>query len=185
MKKIRITKQDLFEIVQDVLEKIRDVYNPPLILKEYYANDRQRCIAQIKRYLPRVAEHWALIIYAKTICIEAPIEHWCDEIRAFAKQLFPISVKGFDMKRGWPTIVDTALKELKIDSSNLNSNSISTLIKNKFFADYPDTDEETYNYICDLCVPYLHEIIKCIVAQDKMGLEELLQTTLEETDYEA
>lgn len=183
-KLIHLTDKDLYQIVKNVIEEIKDTYKPPIILKEYYADDRQRCIGQIKSYLPRIMEHWALIMYVSTICIEGPVRHWCDEIRAFAKQLFPIATKGFDAQHGWKAIVEEVLRQLKLNPSNLDTQSIDLMIHGKFFADYPDADLETYAYVCDLCVPYLHNIIDCVIRQDSLGVEELLQQTLNDLGYE-
>lgn len=186
MKKVvQLTEQELHTVLKDVVTKILTTKSAPLILKEYYADNRKKCIATISAQFPMVISHWVLTIYSLIICFEdAPIQHWKKEIGNFTKEMMPSSVLGINSEQGWYKVIQAALQKIGIDLSNITEESIDQLSREKFFEDFPQADEETYLYACLQMLNYFPIYVDCLAQQNYDGVMELFNQTLEDYGYE-
>lgn len=129
MKKIiRLSESELHTVLKDVVTKIFTAKSAPLILKEYYADNRQKCIANISAQFPMAISHWVLVTYSLIICFEdAPIQHWKKEIGNFTKEMMPTSVLGINNEQGWYKVIQAALQKIGVDLSNITIETIDQL----------------------------------------------------------
>lgn len=182
---IRLTDKDIYQIVKNVIEEISTTYKPPIVLKEYYADNRQKCIAKILAQFPMAISHWILVIYSLIICFEdAPIQHWKKEIGNFTKEMMPTSVLGINNEQGWYKVIQTALQKIGVDLSNITIETINQLSREKFFEDFPQADEETYLYACSQMLNYFSSYVDCLARQNYDEAMELFNQTLEDYGYE-
>ena len=132
-----------------------------------------------------VVSHWVLVIYSLIMCLEdAPIQHWKKEIGNFTKEMMPNSVVGINGEQGWYKVTQTALQNIGINLSNINVETIDHLSREKFFADFPQADEDTYLYACSQTLNYLPSYVDCIARQNYDGAMALYNQALEDYGYE-
>ena len=116
MKRIyRITLNDLYDIVETTCHKIND------LITEFYAKNRSQFVDSVKYYLPQIAAHWCLIMYAhrRNVGMEN-IKHWGSELSAFFNGIAKVQLKTGDnpstrlkaVRQAWAEATEDMIREI-------------------------------------------------------------------------